>query len=308
MDQISQNHHRKSESYECVGSLVGLRDWNNEHAEDPVSFNSQVSIDAARDHDLLSLCDAANLRSVFIGIETPNEASLTETGKRQNLKIDLVEQIEEFLNHGIAVVGGIIVGFDSDGPDIFKMQQSFIEKLPIPILTIGSLVAPKQTPLYDRLLAENRLSVDGVDAIAGSPFQTNITPKQMSAVDLTTGVEQLFLSVYSPSAFEQRVFQFANKYKSRNPNNITRLDGNNSPRIFNKVMINLASRNPGLSKMCGNIVYLLKDSPDDTRQKIFGHVIRYAQILHLYDTSKKTDGSEGDKERDNNLPEALFGT
>ena len=52
---------------------------------------------------------------VFIGIETPNVESLQETKKRQNVGVDLIDQIQVFLDHGIAVIAGMIVGFDNDG-------------------------------------------------------------------------------------------------------------------------------------------------------------------------------------------------
>ena len=79
-----------------------------------------MSIDAAKDDELLQMCADAGLTDVFIGIETPNEASLNETKKRQNTKVDLAAQIQRFFDHGIYVVGGMIVGFDNDGLDIFK--------------------------------------------------------------------------------------------------------------------------------------------------------------------------------------------
>ena len=60
-------------------------------------FITQVSIDAARDAELLEMCVAAGLTQVFIGIETPNEASLRETKKRQNLHLDLVADTDRFV-------------------------------------------------------------------------------------------------------------------------------------------------------------------------------------------------------------------
>lgn len=56
-------------------------------------FSTQVSIDAARDDDILMLCARAGINLVFIGIETPNMESLKESGKRQNVGRDLVEDV-----------------------------------------------------------------------------------------------------------------------------------------------------------------------------------------------------------------------
>ena len=59
----------------------------------------------------------AGVHQVFIGIETPNLESLRETGKRQNLKIDIVGEVQKLVDRGISVMGGMIVGFDHDGPE-----------------------------------------------------------------------------------------------------------------------------------------------------------------------------------------------
>ena len=126
--------------------LAALAEWNEARPDGPVAFHTQVSIDAARDPEILDLCGRAGLTRVFIGIETPNEDSLRETGKRQNVGVDLVGQVEAFLAHGISVIGGMIVGFDHDGPDIFQRQLDFAMATPIPIFTLGALWLPPPPP------------------------------------------------------------------------------------------------------------------------------------------------------------------
>ena len=197
--------------------LSALRDWNRAAKNGRVAFSTQVSIDAGRDSEMLDLAVEAGLDIVFIGIETPNEDSLRETKKRQNLNRSLTDDVRNFVAHGIRVTGGIIVGFDSDGPDIFDMQRKFIETLPVPTLTIGSLVAPAQTPLHARLQAEGRLV--GSDRLGAlDPFHTNIVPKQMSRQELLEGVQSLCLSVYAPAAFEHHVMKFIAAFPSRAAN------------------------------------------------------------------------------------------
>jgi hypothetical protein len=122
--------------------LAGLRDWNRARPGHTMSSTTQVSIDAARDPELLQLCCEGGMTSVFIGIKTPNQDSLRETRKRQNVGIDLIEQIEAFLRHGISVTAGMIVGFDHDGPDIFERQFEFAMASAVPISTLSALVAP----------------------------------------------------------------------------------------------------------------------------------------------------------------------
>ncbi len=183
--------------------LAAVAEWNLNRPEGPMSFSTQVSIDAARDPELMDLLARAGLLNVFIGIETPNPEALKETKKRQNLKLDLHEQIEVFLDHGVAVQGGMIVGFDSDGLDIFQTQFDFAMAAPVPTFTVGALVAPEATPLHERMETGGRL-VEGSET-AGSPWDTNVIPNQMSREQLFDGLKWLGNQLYSPENFTQRV-------------------------------------------------------------------------------------------------------
>jgi radical SAM superfamily enzyme YgiQ (UPF0313 family) len=187
--------------------LEAIAEWNAARPSGAVRFSTQVSIDIARDDDMLALCRRAGLQNVFIGVETPNEESLAETKKRQNLHIDLVEEIGKFVRHGIAVTAGLIVGFDHDGPDIFERQRDFVDRLPVPLANVGILVAPAATPLRARLAEEGRLIGD--DRLgAGSLLRTNIVPKNMSYDELIEGMRWLLHAIYRPEAFLARMAKF----------------------------------------------------------------------------------------------------
>ena len=58
------------------------------------------------------------------------------------------------------MLGGFIVGFDSDDETIFDRQREFIEKAGITWAMAGMLQAPPTTPLYDRMKKEGRLFED----------------------------------------------------------------------------------------------------------------------------------------------------
>jgi hypothetical protein len=178
-----------------------------------VGLITQISIDAARDEELLGLCADAGLSEVFIGIETPNEESLRETRKRQNLRVDLAEEVQRVVDHGIAVVGGLIVGFDADGPDIFRRQYEFAQSTPVPIFSLGALVAPEVTPLYERIAREGRLVTGGPD-VQAVPWSSNIVPKNMTAEQQREGLRWLCNALYEPSSFGQRLLRFIDRFGS----------------------------------------------------------------------------------------------
>ena len=48
-----------------------------------IQFNTEVSINLADDPELVSLMVEAGFNTIFVGIETPNEASLAECSKNQ---------------------------------------------------------------------------------------------------------------------------------------------------------------------------------------------------------------------------------
>lgn len=156
------------------------------------------------------MCAAAGLKNIFVGIETPNVESLRETKKRQNVGVNLTDQIQRFLDHGICITAGMIVGFDADGLDIFERQRDFSMAAPVPIFTLGALVAPAATPLHDRMQKEGRL-ISGGSEVAASPWNTNIVLRQMTSEQLMEGMRWLCNNLYHPQAFSDRVSRFINK-------------------------------------------------------------------------------------------------
>jgi radical SAM superfamily enzyme YgiQ (UPF0313 family) len=173
------------------------------------SFITEASINLADDLELMELMVAAGFVTVFVGIETPDEESLAECHKTQNKNRDLVESVKRLQHFGLQVMGGFIVGFDSDTPSIFQRQIDFIQSSGIVTAMVGLLQAPYGTRLYDRMVKEGRL----LDEISGdnADGSTNIVPK-MDASLLKEGYSRLLEQIYSPRLFYQRVKNFLREY------------------------------------------------------------------------------------------------
>jgi len=173
-------------------------------------FNTEASINLADDPELMALMAQAGFETVFVGIETPNEDSLTECNKVQNKGRDLVASVKRLQRAGLQVQGGFIVGFDSDTPAIFQQQIDFIQKSGIVTAMVGLLQAPPGTRLYDRMQQEGRLvremSGDNVDG------STNIIPK-MGLEPLREGYRQLLAHIYAPRFYYERVITFLREYR-----------------------------------------------------------------------------------------------
>ena len=107
--------------------LPALATWQQDHG--PTPLLTQVSIDLADDPELVQLMCRAGFDQVFVGIETPDGASLDECGKRQNRNRDLANDVRTLQHAGLEVQGGFIVGFDHDTAATFQRQIDFIQRV-----------------------------------------------------------------------------------------------------------------------------------------------------------------------------------
>ncbi|GAB6841228.1 radical SAM superfamily enzyme YgiQ (UPF0313 family) [Methylorubrum rhodinum] len=179
--------------------LSALADWNAADGRQPVSFMTQMSIDVAKSPDLLAKCSQAGLRFAFVGLETSSEEALTESRKRQNLRVDLVEQCMKVVGAGVSMTAGLMLGFDSDDLSCFERQFSFAMTLPIVMYRPAVLVAPVATPLYDAMKAAGRIVEDVTQTRASTAgTMTNIQPMQMTRAQLAEGTDWLKRSLLDP--------------------------------------------------------------------------------------------------------------
>ncbi|MGD1076287.1 MAG: radical SAM protein, partial [Thermodesulfovibrionales bacterium] len=72
--------------------LPALTAWMEERRH-PFSFITQASIELSDNEELMQLMVRAGFDVVFVGIESPNEQSLTECSKFQNKNRDLLESV-----------------------------------------------------------------------------------------------------------------------------------------------------------------------------------------------------------------------
>lgn len=81
-------------------------DNNWERGKKDITFNTEASINLADDEELMGMMVKAGFDSVFIGIETPNEESFAECGKRQNRNRDLLDSVKSIHRAGLQVQEG----------------------------------------------------------------------------------------------------------------------------------------------------------------------------------------------------------
>ncbi|TXH61658.1 MAG: radical SAM protein, partial [Burkholderiaceae bacterium] len=167
-------------------------------------FGTEASINLAGDDELLQLMRAAHFGWVFVGIETPDEATLRASGKMQNTRTDLLAALRRIYAHGIDVLGGFIVGFDADTAETFERQRRFVMASGIQAAMIGLLTALPRTPLYERLQREGRL-LDGADDGDNTRLGTNFSPRLMSPAALVAGYRQLYRELLTDRGIAERI-------------------------------------------------------------------------------------------------------
>lgn len=200
---IGNRHKLKKEILPAIAS------WMKERRT-PFSFNTQASIDISDDDELISLMAEAGFDTVFVGIETPNDASLAECSKSQNRKRDLVASIRKLQRSGLQVQGGFIVGFDSDPENIFEKQIAFIQESGIVTAMVGLLSAMKGTRLYQRLEREHRL----LAAASGDNTDSTINfITRMNRETLLAGYRSVLSAIYAPKPYYERVKRFLREYR-----------------------------------------------------------------------------------------------
>ncbi|MGD9142183.1 MAG: B12-binding domain-containing radical SAM protein [bacterium] len=188
--------------------LPAIIEWM-EKRKRPFYFNTEVSVDLSDDEELMDLMVRSGFVSVFVGIETPNEASLAECSKLQNKNRDLLACVKKMQDKGLRVQAGFIVGFDSDPVSTFDSMIAFIQKSGIVTAMVGLLNAPRGTKLHKRLDEEGRLlrkiSGDNTD------FTLNFIPK-MEKETLVGGYERVVSTIYSAGPYYERVRRFLREF------------------------------------------------------------------------------------------------
>lgn len=136
--------------------LKALKGWMEEHGY-PFHLSTEASVDLAQDDELMELMVECNFNGVFLGIETPDESSLSLTNKHQNTRNSLSDAVDAIAQKGLRVMAGFIIGFDNETSGAGDRIVRFVEQTTIPIAIFSMLQALPDTALWHRLKREGRL-------------------------------------------------------------------------------------------------------------------------------------------------------
>ncbi|MEO6595895.1 MAG: B12-binding domain-containing radical SAM protein, partial [Planctomycetota bacterium] len=187
--------------------LPELKVWLEEHGW-PFEFTTEASINLADDDVLMQQMKEVGFFAIFVGIESPDEATLVAMQKKQNTHRSIAESIQKIYAHGMFVNAGFILGFDSEKGSVARGLIDCIETTNIPVAMAGLLTALPTTQLTRRLATAGRLHEnfdvapegEGDQCTAGLNFVT-IRPRSEILADYLKVIE----TIYTPANYFARV-------------------------------------------------------------------------------------------------------
>jgi radical SAM superfamily enzyme YgiQ (UPF0313 family) len=130
------------------------------HELSPLGVNwvGQASIHIAQDDELLGLMVKSGCRGVLIGMESLDPANLRDMGKSWNLASgSYAESLRRFRDHGLAVYGTFVFGYDNDDAQVIQRSVEFAREQQLFLAAFNHLIPFPGTPLYRRLQHDGRL-------------------------------------------------------------------------------------------------------------------------------------------------------
>ena len=141
-------------------------------------FFTQITMEAAEDPAFLDAMRNARIRGALIGVEAVTEEGLKDVYKGFNLAGDaLVNQLQQFREHGVHVLGSFIFGLPSDRPDSFEATAALAHAADIDFaqfLTLTPFPGTVDFLKWEKTEATELPDVDGVPVsrlLAHSPDQ-----------------------------------------------------------------------------------------------------------------------------------------
>ena len=167
-------------------------------------WSSQVSVHTGRDEALLEAAARSGCKQLFLGLESISQSSVTEVHKGFNRVEEYARIIERIHAHGIAVQAGIVFGFDSDTPEIFRDTLDFLEETGVQNATFNILTPYPGTPLFRKLEGEGRILTRDWQQYNGRT-EVVYQPKRMSAAELRAGFRYANDRFYSLPSMARRL-------------------------------------------------------------------------------------------------------
>ncbi len=137
--------------------LKGLAAWLKDHGY-PFTLSTSVTLNIAKDDELLVLLREARFNKLLVGIETPDEKALKAAQKPQNTGFSVPEALDRIYRvSGCSVHSGFLLGLDQEADDIGDQIIRCVDEGSVPWVMAGVVYPLPGTQLSKRLDREGRL-------------------------------------------------------------------------------------------------------------------------------------------------------
>ena len=158
-------------------------------------FQGAATVDSILRGDLIEKAAEAGLRSLFVGFETTNEASLVAANKKQNLGRDYSTVARRLNELGIMINGSFVFGLDGDGPDVFDRTVEWAVENGLTTSTFHIMTPYPGTRLFQRLAMQGRIKSRNWDLY--DTRHVVYEPRGLTVRELKEGYDRVYRDFYS---------------------------------------------------------------------------------------------------------------
>ncbi|MCX5892644.1 MAG: B12-binding domain-containing radical SAM protein [Deltaproteobacteria bacterium] len=178
----------------------------------PFQLYTQASVNLAAEPELLELMVQSGFTCVFLGIETPDTVSLQQTGKVQNVAVDLDQVCREINRAGLIIQAGCIIGFDGEKAGADQRLLDFARRTQVPEMFVTLLQAGPGTAMWKRLEKEGRLLPLNPEHLSNQTGLLNFVPTR-PLEQIVEEFVNLYETLYAPGNYLERVFGFLERMR-----------------------------------------------------------------------------------------------
>lgn len=151
-----------------------------------IIWTTQITLDIAKDEEMLVLMKESGCEMVLIGFESIEADNLRQMNKEWTDRLgERDELIEKMHKVGISIYASFVFGFDSDSEETFQNTLAFCQKHEFFVVAFNHLLIFPSTKTYEHFKSEDRLISENWWLQEGYTFGTvTFTPKQMTPEEL----------------------------------------------------------------------------------------------------------------------------
>jgi radical SAM superfamily enzyme YgiQ (UPF0313 family) len=185
-----------------ISNRAYAREFFARIADMNLNWFGQVSMNVAKDPEILKLCGKSGCTGLFMGFETLSPAALKSIGKGVNKPDEYLDAVQKIHDQGIGIDGSFVFGFDTDDGGVFDRTVEFVLKAKLEVVYFSILTPYPGTRLHKRLVAENRLLSEDWNLYDAN--HVVYQPKTFTPDELLDGYHRALKEVYSiPSIFKR---------------------------------------------------------------------------------------------------------